>query len=169
MTGNALPWELLKRVETFLYAEARLLEDNNFDEWLTYFSDDVRYWMPVRQNVDPPINQDSSFESFALFDDDKESLRLRVLRIKTGQAHAEVPLSVTQRYITNVMAIPLGTSRLRVHSNFLVYQERRGQHAVTFYGRREDILGHDVHAFEIQKRTIDLAQTILPTTISIFF
>jgi 3-phenylpropionate/cinnamic acid dioxygenase small subunit len=125
--------------------------------------------MPVRQNIDEPINQEDPFQSFALFDDDKDSLKLRVLRIKTGQAHAEVPLSVTQRYITNVFARSLGAEKLQVHSNFMVYQERRGQHAVTFYGRREDTFTEESGTFKVQKRKIELAQVILPTTISIFF
>ena len=169
MSTPQLDWKLLKRVEAFLYSEARLLEDNLFDEWLTYFSEDVQYRMPARQNVDTPIDDANPLASFALFDDDKESLKLRVLRIKTGQAHADVPLSVTQRFITNVTAQSLNGSKIKAHSNFMIYQERRGQHAVTFYGRREDLLNARGDRLEIERRKIDLAQTILPTTISIFF
>jgi dibenzofuran dioxygenase subunit beta len=169
MKLSAVPWEDLKQVEAFLYAEARLLEDNRFDEWLACLSDDIHYWMPVRQNMDVVEGDESPLGSFALYDDDKQSLELRVLRIKTGQAHAEVPLSVTQRFITNVRAEPATENVLHVYSNFLVYQERRGQHGVTFYGRRDDILSHEKDAMKIKKRMIRLAQTILPTTISIFF
>src|SRR5215469_15728738 len=164
MKRRTVPWDVLKQVEAFLYAEARLLEDNRFDEWLLCLSDDIHYWMPVRQNIDAMAGDESPFGSFALYDDDKQSLELRVLRIKTGQAHAEVPLSVTQRLITNVTAEPATENALRVFSNFIVYQERRGQHGVTFYGRREDVLSHEKSALEIKKRKITLAQTILPTT-----
>ena len=109
---------------------------------------------------------------FALYDEDKKSLKLRVLRIQTGNAHAEVPLSVTQRYVTNVIAKSSSNASdelLDVLSNFMVYQERRGQHATTFYGRREDTILQKGGSFRIMRRKIDLAQTILPTTISIFF
>lgn len=169
MKHSVVAWDVLKQVEAFLYAEARLLEDNRFDEWLDCFSADIHYWMPVRQNMDVAENDGSPLGSFALYDDDKQSLTLRILRIKTGQAHAEVPLSVTQRLITNVAAEPATENDLRVFSNFMVYQERRGQHGVTFYGRREDILSHDNKSLKIKKRKITLAQVILPTTISIFF
>ena len=50
-----VPLELLRRIEDFLYAEARALEDNRFDDWLECFSDDVRYWMPIRENVDKTL------------------------------------------------------------------------------------------------------------------
>ena len=169
MTQRAIPWDVLKQVEAFVYAEARLLEDNRFDEWLACLSDDIHYWMPVRQNIDTAAGDESPLGSFALYDDDKQSLELRVLRIKTGQAHAEIPLSVTQRLITNVTAGPATENALHVFSHFMVYQERRGQHGVTFYGRRDDILSHEKSVLRIKKRKITLAQTILPTTISIFF
>jgi 3-phenylpropionate/cinnamic acid dioxygenase small subunit len=161
--------ESIKLIEAFLYREARLLEDNRFDDWLGCFSDEIRYWMPVRQNIDPSVTNDQSFDTFALYDDDKESLRLRVLRIQTGEAHAEVPPSVTQRYITNIWAEPEATDAFSVHSNFMVYQERRGLHGVTFYGRRADRMSRSDGGFKIERRKIELAQTILPSTISIFF
>jgi 3-phenylpropionate/cinnamic acid dioxygenase small subunit len=171
MTLDVSP-ELARSIERFLYAEAQALEDNRFDDWLECFSDDVRYWMPVRENVETSRRTQDDFDLFALYDDDKDSLRLRVLRIQTGHAHAEVPLSVTQRYITNVLPKSSSSSpdeALRVSSNFMVYQERRGRHAVTFYGRREDTIFTQGRSFKIKSRRIDLAQTILPTTISIFF
>ncbi|MBV1894218.1 MAG: hypothetical protein KUG57_09235, partial [Ilumatobacteraceae bacterium] len=42
---------LLERdIERFLYAEAKLLDDRRFQEWYQLFADDVRYFMPLRQN-----------------------------------------------------------------------------------------------------------------------
>ena len=170
MTREAVPVEVQREVEQFLYAEARLLEDNRLDDWLACFSESVRYFMPVRENVAPSEATDLS-DRFALYDDDKSSLRLRVLRVQTGEAHAEVPLSVTQRLITNVMVVPDGSKAglLRVGSSFMVYQERRGLHGTTFFGRREDTISRAGGRLQIDARTILLAQTILPTTISIFF
>lgn len=172
MTGEAVPVELQREVEQFLYAEARMLEDNRFDDWLACFSDDVRYLMPVRENVAPSVAIDAA-DRFAIYDDDKSSLRLRALRIQTGEAHAEIPLSVTQRLITNVIVAPLRQNeahgRLLVRSNFMVYQERRGLHGSTYFGRRDDIISRAQGMLRIDARTILLAQSILPTTISIFF
>ena len=31
---------------TFLYREARLLDDRQWDEWLELYAEDVEYWMP---------------------------------------------------------------------------------------------------------------------------
>jgi len=162
--------ELQFEVESFLYAEARLLEQNRFDEWLELFTDDVRYVMPVREHVEAGAGGTAMPDTFALYDDDKRSLRLRATRIQTGIAHAEAPNTVTQRLVTNVMIAPEAKDGdLPTSSNFMVYQERRGRHGSTFFGRREDMLRRVDGKLKIAARKIELAQTILPTTISIFF
>jgi 3-phenylpropionate/cinnamic acid dioxygenase small subunit len=159
-----------RSIEAFLFREARLLEQDRLEDWLECVADDIRYRMPVRENVQPRATVLAGGESFALFDDDKASLRLRVSRVRTGLAHAEVPPSVTQRLITNVMAAPASTAgHFEVGSNFMVYQERRGKHGVTFFGHRDDILRKSGDGFVIVERRILLAQAVLPTTISIFF
>lgn len=162
--------ELQFEIESFLYAEARLLEQNRLNEWLGLFAEQFRYWMPVREYVEGADGQSTGTDTFALFDDDRQSLTLRVARLETGVAHAEVPKSVTQRLVTNVVIAPdMRTSEIRVSSNFMVYQERRGRHAHTFFGRRDDVLKRGNGKLKIGARKIELAQAILPTTISIFF
>jgi len=36
-------------VERFYYDEAALLDAHRYDEWLALFSDDARYFMPIRR------------------------------------------------------------------------------------------------------------------------
>src|SRR5262249_7350220 len=48
----ALERLLLKQeVEDFLYREAELLDERRYEEWLDLFTDDARYFMPMRRNV----------------------------------------------------------------------------------------------------------------------
>jgi 3-phenylpropionate/cinnamic acid dioxygenase small subunit len=170
MTKGAVSIELFREIEALLYAEGRALEENSFDEWLALLSDDIRYWMPVQESVDFAGKPTEAAAGFALYDDDKKSLELRVLRIQTGEAHAEVPPSNTLRLISNIMVEPSSADdTYNVRSNFIVYQERRGQHGVQFYGRRKDVVKRVGSELKIANRKIELAQAILPTTISIFF
>jgi 3-phenylpropionate/cinnamic acid dioxygenase small subunit len=170
MTKGAISGELFREVEALLYAEARMLEENRFDDWLACLTDDIRYWMPVQESLDFSAKQAAVVEGFALYDDDKKSLELRVLRIQTGEAHAEVPPSSTLRLLSNIIVEPASTAEsYNVHSSFMVYQERRGQHGVNFYGRRSDVLRRVRGELKLASRKIELAQAILPTAISIFF
>ena len=42
--------DLRNEVEDLLYEEAELLDDRRFHQWLDLFTDDLHYWMPVREN-----------------------------------------------------------------------------------------------------------------------
>lgn len=163
--------ELLAEIADFLFLEAGLLDAGRLEDWLGLLTDDVRYVMPVRRNVQPaPGGAAAPEETFSLYNEDKASLLMRVRRIGTGVAHAEAPPSVTQRMISNIRVAPgAGAEEMLVQSNFLVYQERRGRFGTTFIGKRHDRLRREGGGLKIAERRIALAQSILPTTISIFF
>ena len=163
--------ELYLEIQNFLFREAMLLEETRFREWLALFTEDVRYVMPVRRTIQPSAGgRNEPDDTFSLFNDDKASLTMRVQRFETGIAHSEIPVSVTQRLITNVLVEPeADTAEYQVSSRFLVQQMRGARLSYTFYGKRCDRLRRENGALKIAKRRIELAQTILPTTISIFF
>jgi dibenzofuran dioxygenase subunit beta len=160
-------------IQNFLLDEAALLEEDRFEDWLDLLSDDIRYVLPVRRSVEPKARKpavENGTGSFALFDDDKASLTMRVQRLLTGHAHAEVPASVTQRLITGIRVEPgPDDASVVAHSRFFIYQERQGRFATTFIGKRRDLLRHGKRSWKIADRRIELAQTILPATISILF
>ena len=42
---------VLHEVQDFLYREAELLDERRYEEWLDLFTEDARYFMPMRRNV----------------------------------------------------------------------------------------------------------------------
>ena len=156
-------------IQQFLYREARLLDMGRYRDWLALLSESIRYEMPVREMIDP--NDTSlSHDTFKMFDDDKVSLEMRVARYETGMAHAETPISVTHRMVGNIEFVDSpSTSCFLVHSNFVVNQERTRTSIGEFRGSRRDIIEKNGEDWLIRERRIILAQTILPSTISIFF
>ena len=62
---------LVREIEQFLYREARLLDERRFHDWLTLFTDDVRYWMASRSNRYPKSSkarrQRTSAPSMSIF------------------------------------------------------------------------------------------------------
>lgn len=107
-----------------------LAEDERFHEWLELITDDIRYWMPTREPIQGRSQRQVLDEleqqlSFTLFNDDRDSLQMRVDRLDTGLAYAELPPSVTQRLITNVEVFEADEeNEVVVHSTFLVRQVR---------------------------------------------
>ena len=161
-----VPVEVQLEIEAFLAHEARLLQENRLDDWLELVAEDCRYVMPVRETV---RDGDSASGDFALFDDDKASLRLRAGRILSGVAPTEMPPALDQRLISNVVVEPRDDGAYAVSSAFYIHLERRGRHSSHFVGRRDDVIRKTADGWAIASRRVHLAQTILPSTITVFF
>jgi 3-phenylpropionate/cinnamic acid dioxygenase small subunit len=167
---NVTP-ELQWEIERFFYDEASLLDHGRFAEWLTLFTDDVRYWMPVRENLPGSTSglHDPDIIQVSLIDDDKEFLTKRVDRLATGFAHAETPASRTTHLVGNVRILRADGDDVEVESAFALYQSRLGNVDHAFHGRREDRLRRVDGTWKIAWRKIVLDVSVLPRTLSTFF
>ena len=83
--------ELLLEIQQFLYREARLLDNEQYDEWLELLTDDIHYWVPGVQARYRKDEAKFSSERMAYFDDGLEYLKIRVARAKQPSAWAEDP------------------------------------------------------------------------------
>jgi 3-phenylpropionate/cinnamic acid dioxygenase small subunit len=162
-----------REIEDFLYFEAALLDDRKLREWLDLLTDDVRYWMPIRHNtLERPreiTDELSQPGEGYYFDDNKESLRLRVERVYSKSAWSELPPSRTRHLITNIRVMNTGGDEMEVYSNFLVYRTRQETDQDLFVGTRQDLLRRFNGGFKIARRTIILDQAVLDAkNISVF-
>ena len=177
--------ELLREVEQLLYREARLLDERRFQAWLELFTDDVRYWAPVRSTryprrskaiamLAPDRHEEDELgkaTDLAIFDETKETLTRRIARLDTGMAWGEDPPSRTRHLISNIEVEPGATeAELVVHSNFLVFRSRGETDQDTYVGGRQDTLRNVDGAWKIARRTIVLDQNVLlAKNVSVFF
>jgi 3-phenylpropionate/cinnamic acid dioxygenase small subunit len=74
-------------VVSFIYREARLLDEQRFDEWLDLFAPDGRYWMPLEHG------QTDRRLTASLMDEDMLLLRIRVERLKGIRTYSQKPRS----------------------------------------------------------------------------
>ena len=169
--GRLLPvvtYEFQHEIEQFLYAEAELLDERRFDEWLELLADDIHYFMPVRTNRLP---RDQHLEvrparEGGHFDEDKSTLRFRVRKLGIEQFWAEVPASRTRHLITNVRIRPASVDgEYQVRSSFHFYRSRHERQVENLIGGREDLLrrADGGYGFQIARRTIYLDQALVLT------
>ncbi|MDE2371468.1 MAG: aromatic-ring-hydroxylating dioxygenase subunit beta [Burkholderiales bacterium] len=71
----------------FVYAEARLLDEQRFDAWLELFADEGHYWMPLT-----PGQTDYRLESSLMYED-KLLLRVRAERLAGARTFSQQPRS----------------------------------------------------------------------------
>jgi 3-phenylpropionate/cinnamic acid dioxygenase small subunit len=163
-------------VEQFLYAEAELLDQHRYHEWLELFTEDVHYWAPTRmtRTIRERDREIAARGQSAFFEEDLYHLKGRVRRLTSGVSWSEEPPSRTRRLITNVRVRPRDDGALDVACNFYVYRSRLERHQDWFVGERFDVLRpapspQSGYPFVIAERTIVLDQsTLLAPSISIF-
>lgn len=51
----------IKKIETFFYDEADLLDNPDLDRWMNLYSEDGSYWMPVKEDQEDALNHASIF------------------------------------------------------------------------------------------------------------
>jgi 3-phenylpropionate/cinnamic acid dioxygenase small subunit len=156
-------------VEAFLYAEAELLDARRYEAWLDLFTEDARYWMPMRRNV-PADEPEREFTregaDVSWFDEGKDTLTRRVKQILTGVHWAEQPPSRICHMVANVQVLsarPDGPApdEVEVRSRFLLYRNRVETETDILVGKREDVLRRVDGAWKIARRKIILDQSVL--------
>jgi 3-phenylpropionate/cinnamic acid dioxygenase small subunit len=82
---NAVPTD--QELIDFVVREARLIDQQRFDEWLELYADDAFYWMPLEWNQNDPRL------TCSLMYEDKLLLSIRVERLKGARTFSQKPKS----------------------------------------------------------------------------
>ncbi|MDN7754855.1 MULTISPECIES: aromatic-ring-hydroxylating dioxygenase subunit beta [Burkholderia] len=167
--GPQLQWE----IEQFMYHEARLLDERRYEEWLALLAEDIVYEMPLR--VDRLRRDEKRFkveDEIKIFDDNLESLKLRVRRIRSGTAWSEDPRSRSRHFISNVQIVPGEQSNeIKAICAFMVYVSRMDEAPCVFSGQRQDVLRRsDQGEWQITERWLMSDQSVMPSNnLTMFF
>jgi 3-phenylpropionate/cinnamic acid dioxygenase small subunit len=106
-------------IEQFLYREARLLDELRLQEWLTLFTADGVYWVPLDDSL--PRNA-----TVSIIHDDALRREERVHRALNVDYASQSPRSRTVHFINNVMVDRVTDEIVDVRSNQLIYELRTG-------------------------------------------
>ncbi len=160
MTKSAL--ELYFDISNWLYAEAEMLDEGRFRDWLSLLTKDIRYHVPVRVTV--PTGQGTGFaEAAAHFDDNYYLLEQRVRRLETGFAWAEDPPSRTRHLVTNIRLQSDQGDGLRVTSTLLLHRTRGDiAEPEQLVGQRHDLFRNQDGDWKLASRTVYLDHSSLP-------
>ena len=85
----------------FLYRESRLLDDEQWDEWLACYHPEAVFWMPSWDDDDTLVD-DPQREISLIYYPSRQGLEDRVFRIKTERSSATMPSTRTSHNISNV-------------------------------------------------------------------
>ena len=104
-------------IQSFLYREARLLDDREWETWLTCYDDNVEYWMPCWTD-DDDLTKDPQTEVSLIYYPDRKGLEDRVFRIQTERSSASLPETRTNHMVTNIEILESRDNEVDVRYNF---------------------------------------------------
>jgi len=170
--------EYLTEVEQLLFREARLLDQRDYQQWLDLWTEDCRYFVPVRNVIASkpgkpvrPIQDELEDDMGAAWvDDRKQLMEARVARLNTGKAWSENPPARTRRFISNVEVQDSADSNsVDVYSNLLLYRNRRDRETTLLSCQRRDSLVRHGDTWLFNARTVILDSDVLDSSYVTFF
>lgn len=136
-------------VEDFLYHEARLMDDQQWEEWLDMFTEDIIYWIPCNEYDGDPKRD------LSIVYDDHQRMKDRVWRLQSGWQHSQDPPSRTRRQVTNVEIEDSSDNELVISSNLALIELRKGVQRL-YAGRTEHHLRRVQDSWKICYKKIEL-------------
>ena len=143
----------LQDVEQFLYREARLADEHDYDGWEALWTDDAVYWIPAADD-DPE-------RRMSIIHDNRSRIALRVKQLKTGKRHSQSPPSSVRRLVSNVEILGTEGADVLVGANVLAI-ESRASGTVTWAGRSEYRLRRENDALRMAGKTVKLVDRDRP-------
>lgn len=113
----------MQDILAFLYREARLLDDEQWDDWLECYAPQARFWMPSWDD-DGTLVQDPEREISLIYYPNRQGLEDRVFRIKTERSSATIPDTRTSHNIANVELEKVEGAVLTVRFNWHTLSHR---------------------------------------------
>ena len=116
----------------FLYKEARLLDERDWDTWLEMYDENCTFWMPAWDD-DGELTENPQTEISLIYYSRRAGLEDRIFRIRTDRSSATIPDTRTSHNITNVEIVAQNGNEVQVRFNWHTASVRYN-HTDQFFG-----------------------------------
>ena len=155
-----------------LFFEARLLDDERYNDWLGLLDEAIRYRMPLterrfRKDRSAPL----AFGGGYIFDENKARLTMRIGRLQSGLVWAEDPRNRVRRIVSNV-EIWQGAeaNEAEVYSVVTIHRSRIDGEEKHFVAGRRDIWQETAQGWRLVLRDLLLdASVVLDSNMNTLF
>lgn len=147
--------DLLRRVEQFIFMEARLQDTHDYAGWEALWADDGIYWLPANGNdIDPEAKM-------SIIYDNRSRIGVRVRQLLSGKRYTQDPKSAIRHFITNVEVLGQDDDAVQVGCNVMVYESSlRGE--TTWAARTEYLLHPGVDGYRMSRKKVTLVNNDKP-------
>ena len=108
---------LLAAVTAFLYREARLQDEHQYEAWEKLWTEDGVYWVPANgADIDPE-------KEMSIIYDNRSRIALRVRQLMSGKHYTQTPQSNLRRLISNIELMDEQAAEdIAVASNSMIFE-----------------------------------------------
>ena len=160
-----------EQIAAFLYREARLLDDRDFDAWLSCYSPKAEFWMPAWDDDDSLVENPQT-EISLIYYPNREGLEDRVFRIKTERSSASLPEPRTSHNISNIEVLSQEGSRIELRFNWHTlshrYKTTGSYFGTSFYTLDTSGLGTSGDAPVIARKKVVLKNDYIHQVIDVY-
>jgi benzoate/toluate 1,2-dioxygenase beta subunit len=114
----------LRRIEQFIYAEARYADEHDYDSWEALWTDDALYWVPAGGDLPDPASGGDPGERMSVIYDNRRRIATRLAQLRTGKRHAQTPPSNLRRVISNIEVLAREQDEIVAAANFILAESR---------------------------------------------
>lgn len=151
-TGSTLD---LQAITQFIYREARLADEHDYDAWEELWTDDALYWVPVAGSREDPIKHVS------VIYDNRNRIRTRLTQLRTGKRWAQSPASNLRRVVSNIEVLEENGDEVVVGANFMLF-EAKERFIETWAGRITYKIRSVGGELRLAGKTVDLVNADQP-------
>lgn len=112
---TALAENEIREIEAFVFQEARLADESEYEAWEALWTEDALYWVPRRPDLDPEKEVSHIY-------DNRQRIATRMRQLKSGFRHSQTPASPMRRVISNIEFAAKGADEYEVGANFMLME-----------------------------------------------
>lgn len=155
MLAETTDFALLQDATQFIYREARLQDEHQYQAWEALWADDGIYWVPANGDGGNP-----ELEMSILYDN-RSRIGLRVRQLMTGRRYSQTPKSRLRRLISNIEILERGTDTVTVGCNAFIYESNiKGE--TLWAARNEYVLRKGEDGFRMVLKKVILVNNAEP-------
>ena len=150
--------ELEREIVALNYRYARCLDENRLDEWPEFFTEEGRYLIQPRDNLDQGL------EGYWLYFENKRMLRDRVVSLKDVNIYK---IHYERRLVTNVELTGRDGDGWLARANYLLmHTDNEGRSSIFSVGEYRDRIVNSEGALRFRERLVIADTFVVPSHLS---
>ncbi|MEL0083500.1 MAG: aromatic-ring-hydroxylating dioxygenase subunit beta [Gammaproteobacteria bacterium] len=155
----------LQEASEILYQEGLTLDRQNWDDWLSLFTDDCELWIPSWITEHEQITDPQS-EISLLYLNGKNYLKERTDRVLKGASPASVPMPRTCHSVSNILIEDFSTDSMQVQSVFRVDYYHHKKCYALFGHYQHQLVQRD--GWKIHRKKITLMNDLISEVLDVY-